>query len=117
MWLASRRNRLYPKPFLMWAQLTDGPDASASRRVIWPPIRAGGWALGQPRIYEYPPPPSCQSSLGSTGNGLRAGGGGGVRAPCRRGAWGGKGALVTGQSQDASLKTPMVTHHLPYEVA
>ena len=39
-----------------------------------------------------------------------------VRAPQRRGV-GGKGALVTGQSQEARLKTLMMTHHLRRKAA
>ena len=46
--------------------------------------------------------------------GLRGGGGGGGFEPPKGGGEGGsgKGALVTGQSQEASLKPPMMTHQL-----
>ena len=39
------------------------------------------------------------------------GGGGGVQAPQRKGGGCRKGALVTGRSQEASLKPLMMTHH------
>ena len=46
------------------------------------------------------------------------GGGGGIRAPQRKGGGGaGKGALVTGLSQEASLKPLMMTHQLRREAA
>ena len=47
------------------------------------------------------------------------GGGGVVRAPGRRGVGFGnrKGALVTGQSKEARLKTLMMTHHLRCKAA
>ena len=51
------------------------------------------------------------------GGGWVVRGGVGVRAPRRR-RWGGglgKGALVTGQSKEAGLKTPMMTHPLHRE--
>ena len=45
---------------------------------------------------------------------IGAGGGGGrwLEPTQRRGGGSGKGALVTGQSQEASLKPLMITHHL-----
>ena len=43
-------------------------------------------------------------------------GGGGASEPPEGGRLGlGKGAVVTGQSQDARLKPPMMTHHLRCE--
>ena len=39
------------------------------------------------------------------------------RAPQRRGEWSGKGALVTGQSQEAGLKPLMMTHQLRRKAA
>ena len=42
----------------------------------------------------------------------RGGGGGIIRAPQRRGGGSGKGALVTGQSQEAGLTPLMMTHQL-----
>ena len=45
------------------------------------------------------------------------GGGGGRSSPPKGGGGSRKGALVTGQSQEASLKPLMMTHHLRREAA
>ena len=61
-----------------------------------------------------PPPPGHGENWLAWGGG---GGGGVIRAPQRRGGGSRKGALVTGQSQEASRKPLMMPHQLRREVA
>ena len=54
---------------------------------------------------------------GAGGGKVCARGGGGRWSPLKEGGGFGKGALVTGQSQEAGTKTLKMTHHLRREAA